>query len=281
VARRGFTLVELMVALALALIVSAAAQRLLLTTQRLSRIQAARIAMQSNARTSAFVITSELRELGGLETGSADQNDILSLSSSGLTYRAMRGVGFLCEAPAGGQIRIARAGFSGLRDPEPARDGGYLFLEGDPSTDADDRWIQIPITAVSTTSACAGTGQPAITISSPNSAVLAGAPPGTPLRIYEVMELRLYQSDTRWWLGARSMSAGETIQPVSGPFAGAAGLHFDYLNQAGAVTSQGSATKSAVIRLRVISDAASSPTANELAPEELLAQVTLRNASGH
>jgi prepilin-type N-terminal cleavage/methylation domain-containing protein len=278
---RGFTLVEIVLALALALVVTGATQRLLVTTQRLSRAQAVQIGLQSNVRTSAFVITSELRELSGLESGSPDQNDILSLTSNGLTYRAMRGLGFLCETPVGGQIRIARSSFSGARDPQPSRDGAYLFVEANPNTSTQERWVQLPITAVTTTATCGGTAQPAITISSPDNTLLNAAPPGTPLRIYEVMELRLYQSDTRWWLGARSVSAGETIQPVSGPFAGATGVSFDYLNRTGAHTSQASAIKSAAVKLRVTSDAGPSPTSNEPVAEELLAQVTLRNAAGH
>jgi prepilin-type N-terminal cleavage/methylation domain-containing protein len=281
VGHRGFTLVEIMLTLTLALIVSGATQRLLVTTQRLSRAQAVQIGMQSNIRTSAFVITSELRELSALEAGSPDQNDILSLTGSGLTYRAMRGLGFLCETPVGGQIRIARSSFSGSRDPQPSRDGAYLFVEADPNTSTGERWIQLPITGVATNATCGGTGQPAISISSLDNPVLSAAPPGTPVRIYETMELRLYQSGGYWWLGARSVSAGETIQPVSGPFAGSTGLSLEYLNQAGALALQPSAIKSAVITLRVTSEAGPIPLFVEPALEELVAQVTLRNAEQH
>jgi hypothetical protein len=41
-------------------------------------------------------------------------------------------------------------------------------------------------------------------------------PVGTPVITWEIMQVRLYRSST-WQLGARSLSAGETTQPVAGP----------------------------------------------------------------
>jgi hypothetical protein len=33
------------------------------------------------------------------------------------------------------------------------------------------------------------------------------------------MEIRAYESGGDWWIGVRSISAGETIQPANGPIA--------------------------------------------------------------
>src|SRR3954463_11818454 len=111
--RRGLTLVEIVVALALTLIVTGSIHRLLITTQRLSRMQTAQVDLQSNLRAGALVIANELRELNGREGGTPDQTDILSVSPTAITYRAARGIGFLCQSPLGGAIRIARSTFSG------------------------------------------------------------------------------------------------------------------------------------------------------------------------
>jgi prepilin-type N-terminal cleavage/methylation domain-containing protein len=278
-ARRGFTLVEIIVAMALMLMVTGAIHRLLVSSQRLSRAQAARMNLQSNVRASVLVIANELRELNGVEAGSADQTDILSVAGSGLTYRAMRGIGFLCESPIAGQIRVARSSFSGFRDPQPSRDGAYLLVEGGPEAGVVDTWLPLSITGVATNTRCPGGAGPAISITTSSSAI-AGAPVGTPVRIYETMELRLYQSDGHWWLGARSVSAGEAIQPVAGPLAGNDGLQLEYLSRAGTSTTDPSAIKSVVVTVRATTEDPVTTVDGERLEEELVTQVTLRNAIG-
>ncbi|HEU5305044.1 MAG TPA: prepilin-type N-terminal cleavage/methylation domain-containing protein, partial [Gemmatimonadales bacterium] len=209
--RRGFTLVEIMVAMTIMLIVGGAVFKLLVTSQRVARGQAERAALQSNVRAGSIVVLNDLRELNGVVGGTADQNDVLNVAADAITYRGMRGVGFVCEEPTATQIRIARNGFSAYRDPQPGRDGVYVFIEGDPESQLDDAWIRVAVTGVSTAAACPGTAGPAITLTVPSTAALAGVALGTPVRIFEVMELKLYQSDGRSWLGARSVSAGEAI----------------------------------------------------------------------
>jgi prepilin-type N-terminal cleavage/methylation domain-containing protein len=276
--RRGFTLVEIVVALALALIVIGAIHRLLVATQRLSRAQVAQMDLQSNVRASALVIANELRELNGVDMGSADQTDVLSITGSGMTYRAARGIGFLCEAPVAGRIRIARSSFSGYRDPQPFRDGAYLFVGGIPDAGVADSWLPLLIAGVATNTSCPGMGGSAISLTTSASEAIAGAPAGTPLRIYETMELRLYQSEGQWWLGARSVSAGEAIQPVAGPFAGSDGLRLEYLNRSGAPTADPAAIKSVIVTVRGITDEPVAAAGGARLEEELLTQVTLRNA---
>jgi prepilin-type N-terminal cleavage/methylation domain-containing protein len=277
VVRRGFTLIEIIVALTLALIVAGAIHRLLVSTYRLSRTHAAQIDLQANVRTSAIVIANELRELNAVETGSADQNDILTVAATGLTYRAMRGIGFLCEPSTVSQIRLARTGFTGFRDPQPLRDGAYLFVAGTPGGVVEDAWVPLTVAGVATTVSCPGLGGPAITITTTPVAALAGAPVGTPVRLYETMELKLYRSDADWWLGARSVATGEAIQPLAGPLAGGDGLLLEYLDQAGASTTTPSAVKSVVVSVRVITEHVVSRADGQPLEEQLTSQVTLRN----
>lgn len=279
--RRGFTLAEIMVALTIMLIVSSAVYKLLVSTQRLSRDQAERTNLQSNVRIGSLAVLNDLRELGTFSGGSADRNDILTMAASAISYRAMRGTGFLCEMPTATQVRIARSSFSGYRDPEPVRDAFYVFLDGDPDTEVDDTWLPVAITAVSTTTACPGTLGNGVTLTTPETAALVGLATGTPLRLYEVMELRLHQADGKSWLGARSVSGGEAIQPVLGPLVNDTGLQFEYLNTAGAATTDLTAVKSIRVTIRGISDGtvrAGLDGNSTYAQEELITQVALRNA---
>lgn len=276
--RRGFTLVEIMIAMTMMLIVTGAVYKLLVTTQRLSRAQAERVNLQSNVRVGSLVVLNDLRELGTVSAGTAAQNDILSIAPSDITYRAMRGVGFVCQAPTATQVRIARSSFFGYRDPQPNRDGAYVFVEGNPDSSLDDSWLPVAITAVSTGPCPAGDG---ITLSTPDTPVLSTLAVGTPVRIYEVMELKLHQADGKSWLGARSISAGEVIQPVLGPLADGNGFRLEYLDGSGAATTDLTAIKSIRVTIRGITEGAinvgieGSPTHVQ---EELVTQVALRNA---
>jgi prepilin-type N-terminal cleavage/methylation domain-containing protein len=274
---RGFTLVEIVVALALTLIVTGSIHRLLVTTQRLSRTQAAQMDLQSGVRAGSLVIANELRELSSVQAGSADQTDILSITNTSMTYRAARGMGFLCESPRASQVRIARSTYSGFRDPEPARDAAYLFVEGNPATGVPDTWLPLAITGVTSASTCPGAAGPAISIDVASGSATSAAPMGTPLRVYEVMELRIYQSSGEWWLGLRSVSAGEAIQPVIGPLAGSAGLRLQYLNRAGAPTIDPASVSSVIVTLRGSSHQPVAGTTEVPLEEELVTQVTLRN----
>jgi prepilin-type N-terminal cleavage/methylation domain-containing protein len=279
--RRGFTLAEIMIAMTLMLIVSGAAYKLLVTTQRLSRTQAERASLQSNVRMGSLVVLNDFRELGTVTGGTADQNDILTIAADDITYRAMRGIGFICQAPTATQIRISRSGFSGYRDPQAVRDGLYVFVDGDPDTETDDAWLPVAVTDVSTATACPGIIGAGITLTTPNTAALVGLPVGTPVRLYEVMELKLHQADGKSWLGARSISAGEVIQPVLGPLADGNGLQLEYLDAAGVATVDRTAIKSIRITIRGISDGAvNAGVEGSLThvQDSLVSQVALRNA---
>jgi len=278
--RRGFTLVEIMIAMTLMLIVGGAAFKLLVTTQRLSRSQAEQASLQSNVRMGSLVVLNDLRELNTVVAGTADKNDILTIAANDITYRAMRGIGFICQAPTATQIRITRSSFSGFRDPVAGRDGLYVFIDGDPDTEADDTWLPVAIAGVATGTACPGAlGD--ITLTTPNTAGLVGIPVGTPIHIYEVMELKLHVADGKSWLGARSISAGEAIQPVLGPLVDGNGFQLEYLDAAGAITADRTAIKSIRITIRGISDGAVNPGVEgspTYVQDSLVTQVALRNS---
>jgi prepilin-type N-terminal cleavage/methylation domain-containing protein len=283
--RRGFTLIEIMLSLTLMLIVSGAIYRLIVSSQRISRNQAERMSLQSNVRIGSLAVLNDLRELNTMSAGAVTSNDILAMGPTSITYRGMRGTGFICQAPTATQIRIARNTFFGYRDPEPGRDSVYVFIDGDPDTEVGDAWLSLPLLAVSTATACPGILGDGITLTVPNTPALIAVPfpvqSGTPVRVFEVMELKLHQEDGRSWLGARSVSANEPVRPVLGPLVDGNGFSLTYLNVAGAATADPKEVKSIQVILRGISDGG--VTSGIQGPpthvqEELVSQITLRNS---
>ena len=226
---KGYTLIEMMVALVVLLVVTGGIYKLLRTTQRLSRAQAEQVDLQSNVRTASIVIPSELRELNTTgAAATADHNDVLIANATSVQYRAMRGLGFVCQAPAAGEVRILKSSWSGLRDPVAVRDAGYVFFDGNADLSTDDAWLQVTITAVAS-STCGA--QPAWTLTiNPTVASLVGLPVNTPVRLYEIMNLSLYVDGAgQSWLGAQSVSGGELApQPLLGPLVAGNGLGLTY-----------------------------------------------------
>lgn len=276
---RGFTLVEMVVSLGLTFIVIAALHRLVTRTQQLSRVQVAQLSLQSNVRTGVLVSGNELRGLSTLPGGAADQNDILSMTPNGMVYRATRGIGFLCQPPTGGQLRIARSSYSGWRDPQALRDMVYLLHEGNPVAGVPDTWIPLGITAVTTSLSCPGAIGPGITLTTSAVTGPPEATAGTPVRILELMELKTYQSEGQWWLGIRSVSSAEAIQPLVGPVDGADGFRLSYLNSDGTPSSDPNAIAGIGIKLRGVNEELRYSRA-AAAVEELTNLVTLHNG-GH
>lgn len=277
---RGFTLLETVVATAMMLIVSGAVYQLLLSTRRLARSQSEHLSVQSTARNAVLLVLAELREMNTAGGGGQGRNDIVSGSSTSVTYRAGRGFGFLCQPATSTQIRLARNSFVAARDPQPGRDSVSVYLDGNPATDADDAWLSLGITSVSTSVPCPGSIEPAITLSVPETSELAGVESGAPVRVSEVMELRLYRSEAMSWLGLRSVSSGEAIQPVAGPLRDN-GFQLEYLDRQGHPTVDLTSTRSIVVAVHAVPERqpplAAADTSGLVG--ELSGVVTLRNAA--
>jgi prepilin-type N-terminal cleavage/methylation domain-containing protein len=271
VGRRGFTLLEVILALAVTLIVTGAIYNLLLNTQRLTRAQSARVALQSNLRAAALIVANELTELN---TASGTQNDVLALGTHAVTYRAPRGVGFICQTAGPAVIRLARSSFTGHREPQAGRDEALVFVPGDSAIGTEDTWVAVKIAGVATTVACAGGGSGiTLTLSASPSPLLLEA--GTPVRVVEPMELRLYQSDAKWWLGARAVNTGEAIQPLAGPLT-PQGFQLEYLDRLGGPTTDRTGIRSIRVTIRGVE--AAPEAARPTLEQELITQIALRNA---
>jgi prepilin-type N-terminal cleavage/methylation domain-containing protein len=280
--RRGFTLIEVLIALVIMGIVTGALYRLLNTSQRLSLAQAEQVSLQSNVRTGSLVVPNELREINTWLGGAADRNDITDADADGVTYRGMRGLGFVCQAAAAGATSLSLAGstWTGLRDPNAARDDLYLFSDGNSvDEDEDDVWVQVSVTNVVASAIACGAGKPGYILTV--AAIPAAAPVNTPVRVFELMRLELYEDTGQWWLGARSEKvAGAVLQPVLGPLTDD-GFALEYLDAAGNPTADNTAIKSVRLTVRGLTDGAVRAGGSGAMghPEEALTtQVLLRNS---
>lgn len=272
---RGFTLVEVLVSLVLLVLVAGIGLRLFLRQHWTGVAQSDAGAMQSSLRAGLLFLASELRELGG----SPGDGDILVFSPESLTYRSMRGAGVSC-ARSDLSVLVEAGTFSGYRSPQAGRDSLLLHYEGRPHTAADDRWLHLPLAAVGGSS-CAGTPALLFTTTLDTAAFPPAAfAPLAPARTFEIMQVKLYRSGTEYWLGARSVSAGETIQPVVGPLA-SNGLELSYHDSTGSVTSEAENIRSIGITLRALSSNATRTGGGFGLPaprtDSLVTTVALRN----
>jgi prepilin-type N-terminal cleavage/methylation domain-containing protein len=271
-ARRGFTLVELMVALALGLVVGGLLHQQLLRGRRVARAQLERMAMQDNVRVAAVVLTGELGAIGydeiTPEAGAALgvpaelRTDLRGLQPGAVTYLAPRGAGYVCGTAPGSpaEILVGESTWKSYRAPR-ATDSLLAFVESDPATARDDAWIHLGV--ISSASSSCPTGEPALAIRVGIPApltlnVLSRVTTGSPVRLAELMQARYYASGGKSWLGLRSVSTGEAITPVAGPLAdstaGVRGLTLRYRDGTNVLTTDPVSVRAIEIALVGVTD---------------------------
>lgn len=226
---RAFTLVELLVGLVLGAVVLTGAYRVLLSSQRFVRTQAAILEVHQGVRAAAQVLVAELRGLD--PTG----GDIVAIGPDSISIHAPRRLAFVCAKPGGGRLVVRDTMSYGFRALDPARDRALVLRDGgDPAAEA--AWLDLAVTSA--------TGGARCDDGAAGTTVGLAAPPGTldsvlvgsPLRTYEREVYRLYADEGGlWWLGERSYSDGAwaALSPVAGPLQGRSGLLFSYADTAG------------------------------------------------
>lgn len=304
--RRGFTLVELMVGLVLLTMVGGVTYRLLVTNQRVTRAQTARVGMQDNVRAGALVLANELREIGydanlatavGAIPGSLipalASPDLIAIGADSITYRAMRGIGFTCALNAGNGDVTVRASTAQWTRALVTTDSILMYVENDPSTNTDDIWVHAGLTVVPAAVNCPdGTAGFRFRVAFPAASgltianVFAGTVStiGSPIRAFEVMQMRTYVSSGQLWLGMRSLTAGGNLQPVLGPFSNGSnnqrGMVLTYLDATNTPTAVLTNVRSVSIGLRGITDVPVQMSGNYAGVDSLAvtARVAFRNA---
>jgi len=237
--RAGVTLVELLVGVVLTASLFLLGFALLGQMQRTVQRGAVRSESWSRLAGGVQLLRDDLAEVS--------PGDVLVMEPSRIVYRAWRGTGISCGRTIDG-ILLRTSRFQALRLPSAGRDSLSIFRDVQTTGSG---WYPMAITGPPRSGVCTdGTGAAALVVPTPitDSLVLP-----VPVRFFEVMEIRLYQSGGRWWVGARSVSNGEVIQPVMGPVA-SSGLQFQFLDQGGGSISSPTALSRITVRLTTTMD---------------------------
>lgn len=250
---RGFTLVELVVALVVVGLVGSMVYRFVLDNTRAYRATTRRIDERQSLRVAATVLPAELRELD------ATDGDIRAMSLTSVTIRATRQLAFLCDVPrAGGVLAVRDRLVFGTREFNPDTDSLLIYHAAD---DTGDGWFAARLNGVGAGTCPDGDRARLLTALLP-----AGAPSfavGAPVRGFEVVTYRLYKGgDGHWNVGLLDGLAGG-IQPLVGPV-DPDGLAFAYHDSSGATTTIPEHVATVEIRLRA-------------RPESTITVVALRN----
>ena len=222
---RGMTLPEVLVGLALFGLAGTAGTTMLLRAMRFLSVERSRVALATTLDASLGFLRADLAELA--------PGDLISATPDAIVYRAVRLAGHACVVSAH-EVRVGQSRLRASRMPQAGRDSLLVLSQAD----SGPIWVASGLVGVSA-SWCGA--EPANRLSG-DSVVLAGvvsaASGASPVKTFEVMEARFYTSGGQRWLGARSVSAGEAIQPLAGPFESGAGFQLhDSAGQPASVTS--------------------------------------------
>ena len=242
--RRGFTLVELLVAIVLLALVGVTLMKVMNRMLRVTTAQVQLANSQGNARTGTLAIPQELREIGYDTIPLAGQavTDLEDIQPNRITFRAMRGVGITCGTPTLTEFKI-RYPLFGMRDPLPT-DGFMLFVEGDPNLALDDTWAPMDVQAIDYSSTCGADkaikftlgGAPQVDPINGVDMAMSNFFVGAPVRWYERMEYGAVMDNGRAYIGARSLSLGQgALQPMIGPLSDTTGFALTYYDKDGNV----------------------------------------------
>jgi len=249
--RKGFTLVELLVALVLLSIVSAAIYKVLVSNDRVYSAQTQRMELSQNIRAAATILPADFRTLD------ATDSDITTMSATSISIRAIRQLAIICDTPSlgglltGVTLHVRQNPIYGPRMFNASTDSLLIYYEGDNGTRLDDGWTLANL--VSYVSSNCVDGKPGY-LFVVNAKLQTGQingkgniSYGSPVLGFESVTYRLYQpaGDTSWYIGYQNSSG---TQPLIGPVL-SNGLSLAYYDSTSTVTTD--PTKVAIIEVRV------------------------------
>lgn len=290
--RRGFTLVELLIALSLLAIVGATIARLVTGQQRFYASVDARLAMHSRVRDGADILAIALRH-------AAVQGSPITLATdTAIELSTIIGVGTVC---GGSGARVALAPetlanalpLTALAVSPDSLDELFVFDQHAPAQWRHARIVDVTATPASTW--CGASPLLSATdVASGRVTELTVSPPvtlasGAPARLLRHVRFDVYRAgDGLLYLGYRRCPLGCTaVQPVSGPYGSAAGaIMLRYFDVTGSslLTPVSVAALARITRVDVIVRASSARVLDlpgrgrGLARDSAVASIALRNA---
>jgi len=244
--RRGFTLIELVVALVIGMLVLTSVVQMLIVQGRSYRKQREVIDIRETAREAAALLAWDLRQ------SFVGASPLAAMGAGSVTLRSPRGLGTVCARhPTLARYGLWKTGGNILAGVD---DSALVYQVG------RDKWTPLKITAVGTPAAmgvasCAWAGarppdvvvEFAVGTKTDTSYIKIGAP----FRGFRHVQYAEYQLNNRWWLG-RKVGAAASYEQLTGPLEspGADGLVFAYYDTLGAATANPAAVGSIAFTLR-------------------------------
>lgn len=273
----GFTVIELLVYLVVAVVVVTAVYNLLIGQNRLYMKQRELQDVRASVRSAANLLAFELRQ------ASASGGDLDSISTFDVILRSVQGTGVVC----GIHNSSARLGLyaTGGDFSATTADSAMVF-EANGSGTGDDDWFLGGVAGKYDPSAggvpsCQWSGvsvAPDLVVAIDTTLVaIAGVEIGAPYRQFRKVHYGLYlEADGRWWLG-RKVGAAASWERLTGPLSAPSdsGLAFRYYDQSGSATTDPTLVRMVDIVLRGESYG-KVPQAGNLAPDVEEDTLTLR-----
>jgi prepilin-type N-terminal cleavage/methylation domain-containing protein len=273
--RAGFTLIELLVALVIFVMVAASLYRVLNVSQQTARTQTEKAAMQGNLRTGLQLAMAELQELWTDQPGPTVGSAITAMSSTSMSYRAMRGMGMTCAPLTTTSVTIRRSSWTGLVAPDNTQ-GVYVFDQGaSEPLESDDSWREATISSVANGTCTDGGAALVLTVSSLGGSV-ATIVQDNPVRTWQAMQLSRVTTDGRVWLAMGV--AGGALTPLAGPLT-STGILIEYEDSDGNATVTPANVKSIILHLYGETDRAVNTFGGTTAliSDSMVVRVQLRN----
>jgi prepilin-type N-terminal cleavage/methylation domain-containing protein len=277
-ARRGMTLIEIMISMVLLGIVGGVIMRVITRQQRFYQGVNQIMTQRGQLRQATAVLPMDLRSLSSID------NDLRVVSDSSIEFDQTIGTSVVCEVVSGSVVALppetlssgySYTSFFGYGTPDAAARGRgvwvYIYNDSSVVGNQDDRWQKFELTGVTENSAnCGATpfttladaGKTRVKLTLADSAgatdLLTGGPisryigVGAPVRIVKRVRYKLYQaSDSKWYLGFEEYDKGASdwkfLAPVSGPYepyatSGGTGIGFKYYDVDGTEIAPGAVT---------------------------------------
>jgi prepilin-type N-terminal cleavage/methylation domain-containing protein len=287
-APRGFSLVELLVAVVLACAIGAAVMDSAVRQQRFFAADARAAVAHAAVRQAVDVLSADLRAL------SPADGDLYATAPDHVEFRMLIGASVVCTIAASRDAAVLPplrdASALGLTSWVASPNDGDTVLVFDPAGPgpADDHWdrhvlIADPASGAACPETSGFTASPAeaaegwsIRFSPP---LAPAVDPGAAVRFVRRARFELYRAaDAKWYLGffdclSTRATPCSIVQPVSGPY-DAAGIRFTYIDSLGAAAPPAAV---ASIIVNVNSSAFGASPAGAAVRDSASASIALRN----